>query len=96
MKKIIIPSIVILTGMPGLCSYFDMGSSNVHYLQTLRQQRFRMEEFDDFKDFDQQKQEQLKNDEDYIKQQQSPAVQTAPTNTDAKLINDNGQIRIEY
>ena len=93
MKKFIIIVIMLFAGMPGLCNYFDMGSSNLHYMQSLQQQRFRMEEYNDFKDFKQQKQERLKKDEEYVKRRQVPAVQTR---TEAKFINDNGQIKIEY
>lgn len=93
MKKILIVLITIFTGMPAMCDYFGMGSSNLNYLQTLQQQQFRMQEYNDFKDLQEQKQKHLKQDEEYVKRQQAPAVQTR---TDAKFVNDNGQIKIEY
>jgi hypothetical protein len=93
MKKILIALVMLSAGMPGTCGFGDPGFSNLHYLQTLQQQEFRMEEYNDFKDFEQQKQDRLKKDEEYVHGQQTPPAQT---NTEAKFINDNGQIKIEY
>lgn len=69
----------------------DAGMIQVHDMQMIRQQKFRMEELNDYNDVQQEKERFQKK-----QQQTKPVVQKNFETKDSKFVDDNGEIKIEY
>ena len=88
LKKFLITLTIILTGMPGTCNFMDFGGfSNTHYFQTLRDLQFQAE----IRKFENRNEK--RQNEKCINDLRTPDIQTR---TDAKIINNDGEIKIEY
>ncbi|MDR1168860.1 MAG: hypothetical protein LBK53_08255 [Heliobacteriaceae bacterium] len=88
MKKVLLVTIFLLTPVSGMCDFTD-GSFNTHDMQMIKQQQFRFQEYDDYKDFQQQK-DARKNKEKTIE----PSTQMNTNNI--QLIKDsNGDVIIK-
>lgn len=94
MKKIFI--IMFAVGlMPVLqAQAFYSPSSNDHNMMILREQQFRLQEIDTNKDFQEQKQQKLKEDEEYVKRINEKKV-IKSIQKPKEFVEENGEIKIK-
>ena len=94
---VLIAFFMFSTAAPGMCNFIN-SSNNTHDMQMIRQQQFRIQEFNDFNDYQEQKKERLEKEKraqekiERAKQTKNNAVQ----NGNAKfVVEPDGSIRIE-
>lgn len=68
----------------------DAGIIQVHDMQMLKQQRFRMEEINDYNDVKQEKERYQK------RQQQTKPIIEKSFEKNSKFVEDNGEIKIKF
>ena len=94
MKKIFIIMFVVSL-MPALqAQAFYSPSSNDHNMMILREQQFRLQEIDTNKDFQEQKQQKLKEDEEYVKRINEKKV-IKSIQKPKEFVEENGEIKIK-
>lgn len=94
MKKIVLTFILSTIILPA--SAFappNAATINVHDMQSVYQQKFRMEEINDYKEVKEEQERFKKRMESYEK----PAINNnQPAALEPELVDDNGKIKIEY
>ena len=93
MKKILI-ALTICTLVSPAKAFIETTSANDHNMMILRQQQFRFQEFDMDKDFQTQKQQKIKEDENYIKKINS-RHQIKSFAQPKEFVEENGEIKIK-
>ena len=94
MKKILI-AMFALSLIPAMqAQAFYSPSSNDHNMMILREQQFRMNEIDTNKDFQEQKEQKLKEDEEYIKRINDKKV-IKSFQKPKEFVEENGEIKIK-
>ncbi len=94
MKKIFIIMFAVSL-MPVLqAQAFYSPSSNDHNMMILREQQFRLQEIDTNKDFQEQKQQKLKEDEEYVKRINEKKV-IKSIQKPKEFVEENGEIKIK-
>lgn len=73
---------------------FYSPSSNDHNMMILREQQFRMNEIDTNKDFQEQKEQKLKEDEEYVKRINDKKV-IKSFQKPKEFVEENGEIKIK-
>ena len=73
---------------------FYTPSSNDHNMMILRQQQFLLQEIDTNKDFQEQKQQKLKEDEEYVKRINEKKV-IKSIQKPKEFVEENGEIKIK-
>lgn len=94
MKKLL-TTLLIFGLTSGLSAHaFYSPSSNDHNMMILREQQFRFQELDTNKDFQEQKQQKLKEDEEYIKKINERKV-IKSFDKPKEFVEENGEIKIK-
>ena len=94
MKKILI-AMFALSLIPAMqAQAFYSPSSNDHNMMILREQQFRMNEIDTNKDFQEQKEQKLKADEEYVKRINDKKV-IKSFQKPKEFVEENGEIKIK-
>ncbi len=94
MKKILI-AMFALSLIPAMqAQAFYSPSSNDHNMMILREQQFRMNEIDTNKDFQEQKEQKLKEDEEYVKRINDKKV-IKSFQKPKEFVEENGEIKIK-
>ncbi len=93
MKKLLALSILSLTVLPAQCAFTpDIGAATqVHDMQMINQQRFRMEEINDFKE--------VKEEQERFKKKLEPTVEKPSANflkKQSEFVDEGGEIKIKY
>ena len=95
MKKILLYSLLISSMiLPAQAFYSPAEITQVHDMQMINQQRFRMEQIDDFNEVKQEKERYKKKNPSF--EQSKPTVNNYVTTPQSQFIDDGGQIRIKY
>ncbi len=94
MKKIL-----MLTFIGGIClslpaNAFYSPSANDHNMTILREQQFRFQELDTNKDFQEQKQKKIQEDEEYVKRINDRKVIKSYSKP-KEFVEENGEIKIK-
>lgn len=91
MNKVLLSTFVIAAALPaGAVLPPDAGLIQVHDMQMINQQRFRMEEINDFNNVDEEKARYQK------KNAQSQTLMERIFNKETKFVDDDGEIKIQY
>lgn len=93
MKNFSLLSIMFLTFLPAECAFVpDIGAAtHVHDMQMIQQQKFRIEEINDFKE--------VKEEQERFKKRLEPSVEKPAanfSNKETEFVNENGEIKIKY
>lgn len=95
MKKIILSIIIFgIISATQAHAFIESSSSNDHNMMILREQQFRFQELDTNKDFQQQKQKKLQEDEQYVKQVSEKKVLKSLSQP-KEFVEENGEIKIK-
>ncbi len=92
MKKILICIVLCAVTLPTLAYAPPIAPViNVHDTQMIREQKFRREEINDYKEVQEEKERFEKRN-----RVETPVVEKRIINKEPELIDENGQIRIKY
>ncbi len=96
MKKIFVVTLVLtcLSATAPVFAFPESYSSNDHNMTILREQHFRFQEFDTNKDFQEQKQKKLLEDENYVKRVNQKKV-IKSLSQPKEFVEENGEIKIK-
>lgn len=95
MKKMFLCIIMFgFIAAPQAYAFIESSSSNDHNMMILREQQFRFQELDTNKDFQQQKQKKLQEDENYVKQVSEKKVLKSLSQP-KEFVEENGEIKIK-
>lgn len=95
MKKLILSVILLITFvLPAKSFYAPAEITQVHDMQMINQQRFRMEQLNDFNDVKQEKERYQKKNPSF--EQPKPNINTYIVAPQSQFVDDGGQIKIKY
>ena len=93
MKKILI-LLTMCTLVPAAQAFMETTSANDHNMMILRQQQFKFQEFDVDKDFQTQKQNKIREDENYVRKINNRKV-IKSFSEPKEFVEENGEIKIK-
>ena len=93
MKKIL-TLLTMCTLVPAAQAFMETTSANDHNMMILRQQQFKFQEFDVDKDFQTQKQNKIREDENYVRKINNRKV-IKSFNEPKEFVEENGEIKIK-
>lgn len=98
MNRLKVLYIMLIAGiftMPACYAFLEGGSFNTHDMQSIQAQQFRYQQYNDFKEMQEQKLKYQRETEE-VQQEKTPVIEKfIKRKTNSQFIEDNGMIRIQ-
>lgn len=94
LKILCISLAVVFFNMPAAYAFLEGGSFNTHDMQSIREQQFRYQEFNDYKDLQEQKIKHQREEQEVKHSQQPMMEKVLNRRTNSQFVEDEGQIKI--